>query len=131
MEHTKRCRGSREAILFASSLLLLLLVGCYKDKVPFDKEMLYGEWYSADYNGGFYYIFNSDASGAYRDNNGEGKSFTWELNDKHLTIKVNSSGPINITAFETYVIVSLDANTLKMYDELDESQVYIYKRVKR
>ena len=120
---------TKKKILRLSAVMvcvMALFAGCAK--TDFEEELLYGTWYCADYEGGFYYTFNQDHSGSYRDTNGDGKTYTWTLSDQYLDITVKGSG-VNVAAIETYVIESLSANKLVWYDQNDPSRTkYTYTK---
>lgn len=106
--------------------VMALFAGC--SKTDFEEELLYGTWYCAEYEGGFYYTFNHDHTGSFQDKNGDGLSYTWTLSDEYLDITVKGSG-INVAAIETYVIESLSANKLVWYDQNDPSRTkYTYTK---
>lgn len=120
---------TKTKILRISALLvcvMALFAGC--SKTDFEEELLYGTWYCAEYEGGFYYTFNHDHTGSFQDKNGDGLSYTWTLSDEYLDITVKGSG-INVAAIETYVIESLSANKLVWYDQNDPSRTkYTYTK---
>ena len=106
--------------------VMALFAGCAKTE--FEEELLYGTWYCAEYEGGFYYTFNPDYTGNYKDKEGAGKTFTWTLSDNYLDITAKGSG-INVAAIETYVIESLSASKLVWYDQNDPSRTkYTYTK---
>lgn len=113
-------------LLSLLALAITLFAGC--TKTDLEEELLYGTWYCAEYEGGFYYTFNPDYTGNYKDKEGAGKTFTWTLSDNYLDITAKGSG-INVAAIETYVIESLSASKLVWYDQNDPSRTkYTYTK---
>jgi len=98
--------------------------GCKDEDENIDTTLLYGTWYCQALE--LYYTFNEDASGRYYDKNGDGLTFTWELSDSRLEILVKGE-MINVAAFETYVITSLDATRMLCHEE-GYSTVYTFVR---
>lgn len=104
-------------------IAVTLLSGCKKDEI--DKELLYGTWYCPDL--ALYYTFNEDYSGRYYDSANAGKSYTWSLDDDRLEIKAHGD-MINVVAFETYIIESLDDKEMKCHEEGYSSSIYTFTR---
>lgn len=104
-------------------MVVILLVGCTKTEI--DQELLYGTWFCQDL--GLYYTFNEDYSGRYYDAGNNGKSYTWSLDDDRLEIKAHGD-MINVVAFETYIIESLDSKEMKCYEESYSSVKYTFKK---
>ena len=118
--------------VLASCLMLIVIAVCsctgaVDDKgKSYDESLLYGEWSCQAI--GLNYRFNGDHSGKFFDKNGDGKSFTWNLSDDVLQIKVHGEG-IHIDVFETYIITSLNTGTMTCYDEQDPSEILTFKIV--
>lgn len=120
---------TKKRIFRAAAVLacvIALFTGC--TKTDLEEELLYGTWYCAEYEGGFYYTFNPDYTGNYKNKEGAGKTFTWTLSDNNLVITAKGS-VINVSAIETYVIESLSASKLVWYDQNDPSRTkYTYTK---
>lgn len=123
----------KKAIRIFSTLLLAVfaVAGCMKpdsgeQESGIDVNLLYGTWNCSAI--GLSYDFNRDYTGRYYDENGDGKSFTWSLDGNILQIKASGEG-IHVIAFETYIITSLTAGTMKCYDEQDISkEILIFRK---
>lgn len=120
---------TKKRIFRAAAVLacvIALFTGC--TKTDLEEELLYGTWYCAEYEGGFYYTFNHDYTGNYKDKEGAGKTFTWTLSDQSLDITAKGS-VMDVVAIETYVIESLSASKLVWYDQNDPSRTkYTYTK---
>lgn len=113
----------KKAIRIVATLMLAVLAvaGCMKPgseehESDIDINLLYGTWNCSAI--GLSYDFNRDYTGRYYDEHDDGKSFTWSLDGNILQIKASGEG-IHVIAFETYIITSLTAGTMKCYDEQD------------
>lgn len=108
-------------IVFGLTLLTALIIagGCDKDREKddrYDESLLYGKWYSEEV--GLFYEFTGTHEGRYFDSEDNGKPFTWNLQENVLQMEVHGDG-IDVTAFETFIILTLDTGKMTCYDEND------------
>ena len=116
--------------ILASCLMLTLiaLYGCSSAvddrSKDYDESLLYGEWYCQSI--GLNYQFKGDHTGRYYDNDGNGRSFTWNLTGDVLQIKAQGE-VIHVDVFETYIITSLKVGSMTCYDEQNPSEILTFR----
>ena len=102
-----------------------LLFSCSKsdeEYSDFDEKLLYGTWFTPDE--GLYYEYQSDYTGRFYDENGDGKSYSWNLEKNVLQMKV-SGEEVHVSVFETFIIVSLNSSKMICYNEQDQLKTSI------
>lgn len=116
----------RHSIFYLLAVLLMLsAASCSKtDDEEFDESLLYGTWYCGEI--GLYYEFSGTHSGRFYDSSGDGKEYTWILDDDILQLRVQGE-TVSVTVFETYVLKSLNTSVMVCYDEQDPSTILTFR----